>query len=378
MANKSTAPTFENLFEGMDVSPDFQSKLKQVFDNAVTKKIQECNMSSAPKSDDDEELEEGNEITALSDEENMNEAETPETADAEPEALANDLEIRKILNALRINPAAFARSLSGTISDVEGNPVAGAAFAALMEILQAIADDPTIANRLAAYLKKKSNDSEADPTMEEDVDSIPGTVEDDLNEIDLMGMDEELVESVDQYLTYVAESWVADNQLALEEGIKTELTESFLIGLKNLFVEHNINVPEQADVMDSLVAKVATLEEQAKVSEVTYKNKLNEETEKVIRFKNKLNVQVASKIFEKVCADSKLSLTQKEKFKTLTESIQFSDEKAYQAKLQNLVSNVETDKKTKVRLTEESLQTNEKLDPVMSVYAKAITNNSKF
>jgi hypothetical protein len=334
---------------------------------------------------EDEDMDESMEIKESDEDEDesmdLKEAEGDEpSAPVNPEELANDLEMRKILNALKINPTAFARSLSASIADVEGNPVAGSSFEAILEILKAVADNPTIASRIAADLKNSRN-SEVAPKTE----GVDGTEEDDKNDIELMGMDENLIESVNQYLTYVAESWVEDNQLAVEQGLKTEITESFLAGLKNLFVEHNINVPEETAVVDALVAKVATLEEAVKTTTETMTKKLNEEAARAIRFKKKLNEQVATNIVDSVSYASKLSLTQKEKFKTLAESVEFTDEKTYREKLSKLVETVGNDKKApKVRLNEESMQTGDESekpltnDPIMSAYAKAISNKSTF
>lgn len=374
MANQTTATTFENLFEGMNLSQDFQSKLKEVFDGAVAQKIQECSVSP-------EEMDEDTSVVV----DDLVEADTSIDSDIDPVTLANDIEMRKILNAFRINPSAFARSLAGAIADVDGNPVADDSLTAILEILSVIADNPSIATRVAADIKKRKDDA-AEPAMEEGLDEdIPDTLEDDLNDIELMGMNEDLIVSVNKYLTYVAESWVEDNKLAIEEGIKTELTESFMAGLKNLFSEHNIQVPEATNIVDSLVSKVATLEEQLKTNGEELKKKLNEETEKTLRFKKKLNVQTSEVIFEKVAVANKLSLTQKEKFKMLTESIEFTDDATYHRKLQNLVTTLESDKKTnKVRLTEDSMQDSNvatnppEIDPVIGMYYKAISVNTKF
>ena len=90
---------------------------------------------------------------------------------------------------------------------------------------------------------------------------------------------QEIVEKVDNYLNYVSEEWVKDNKLAIEKGIRSELTEGFLVGLKDLFTEHYITIPEEkVDVVDDLFGKVEELEKDGfTVEQVTHKTIANKE-----------------------------------------------------------------------------------------------------
>ena len=133
-----------------------------------------------------------------------------------------------------------------------------------------------------------------------------------------------LQERVDTYLEYVADEWIAENQLAVEYGIKEEITESFLNGMKNLFEEHYVSIPEDKyDVLESMVEKLDEMEE-----------KLNEQIEKNINLNKRLSEAVADGIFEQVSEG--LADTQKEKLASLAESVEFESETAYREKLETL------------------------------------------
>jgi len=133
-----------------------------------------------------------------------------------------------------------------------------------------------------------------------------------------------LQERVDTYLEYVADEWIAENQLAVEYGIKEEITESFLTGMKSLFEEHYVSIPEDKyDVLESMVEKLDEME-----------TKLNEQIEKNINLNKRLSEAVADGIFEQVSEG--LADTQKEKLASLAESVEFESETAYREKLETL------------------------------------------
>ena len=133
-----------------------------------------------------------------------------------------------------------------------------------------------------------------------------------------------LAERVDSYLEYVADEWFVENQLAVENGLKEELTESFLGGMKSLFEEHYVTIPEDKyDVLESMVEKLDDME-----------TKLNEQIEKNIGLNKRLGESVANGILESV-ADG-LASTQKEKLATLAESVEFESETEYREKLETL------------------------------------------
>ena len=135
---------------------------------------------------------------------------------------------------------------------------------------------------------------------------------------------EELGQRVDSYLEYVSEEWMAENELAVEHGLKTELTESFLTGMKGLFEEHYVHIPDDKyDVLETMVDKLDDME-----------TKLNEQIERNIGLNKRLSESVADGILESV--SDGLATTQKEKLSSLSESVEFESEDQYREKLEML------------------------------------------
>jgi hypothetical protein len=135
---------------------------------------------------------------------------------------------------------------------------------------------------------------------------------------------EELQERADSYLEYVAEEWMHENQLAITRGIKEELTESFLVNLKDLFEQHYVSMPdEKYDVLENMVTKLDEMED-----------KLNEQIDKNIQLSKRLCEAVADGIFDDVAEG--LAATQKEKLASLSESVEFESETSYREKLETL------------------------------------------
>ena len=133
-----------------------------------------------------------------------------------------------------------------------------------------------------------------------------------------------LNERVDSYLEYVADEWFTENQLAVQSGLKEELTESFMTGLKGLFEEHYVSIPEEKyDVLQSMVEKLDDME-----------SKLNEQIEKNVGLNKRLAESVADGILESV--SDGLASTQKEKLASLSESVEFESEEEYREKLETL------------------------------------------
>ena len=144
----------------------------------------------------------------------------------------------------------------------------------------------------------------------------------------------QLTERVDSYLEYVADEWMQENQLAVERGLKSDMTESFLGGMKSLFEEHYVSIPEEKyDVLESMVEKLDDME-----------TKLNEQIEKNIGLNNRLGESVASGILESV--SDGLAATQKEKLASLSESVEFESEESYREKLETLKESYFTSKST--------------------------------
>ena len=135
---------------------------------------------------------------------------------------------------------------------------------------------------------------------------------------------ESLAERVDSYLEYVSDEWFEENALAIETGLKTEMTESFLEGMKGLFEEHYVSIPEEKyDVLESMVEKLDDME-----------TKLNEQIEKNIALNGRLSESVADGILDEVSEG--LASTQKEKLASLSESVEFESEESYREKLETL------------------------------------------
>ena len=165
---------------------------------------------------------------------------------------------------------------------------------------------------------------------------------------EVKGIKAELQERLDSYLEYVADEWVGENQLAVEHGLKTEMTESFLEGMKKLFEDHYVTIPEEKyDVIENMVDKLDDME-----------SKLNEQIEKNVALNKRLAESTADVIFAEVTEG--LAQTQKDKLATLVENVDFESENGYREKIETLKesyfptkgSNTQTSKSE--NLTEES------------------------
>ena len=133
-----------------------------------------------------------------------------------------------------------------------------------------------------------------------------------------------LVERVDSYLEYVADEWLKDNKLSVEHGLKSEMTESFLSGMKQLFEEHYVSIPEDKyDVVENMVDKLDEME-----------TKLNEQIERNVGLNKRLAESTADVIVSEVSEG--LAATQKEKLASLAESVEFKSEESYREKLETL------------------------------------------
>ena len=180
-----------------------------------------------------------------------------------------------------------------------------------------------------------------------------------------------LVERVDAYLEYVADEWVAENALAIEAGLKTEMTESFLQGMKGLFEDHYVSIPEEKyDVIESMVDKLDEMEE-----------KLNEQIEKNIALNNRLAESVADVIFADVAEG--LALSQKDKLASLAENVEFDSEANYREKLVTLresyfPSNTGTQKEVTENLSEEVDYSNaSQVSGAMERYLSVLSRTTK-
>lgn len=181
----------------------------------------------------------------------------------------------------------------------------------------------------------------------------------------------ELTEQINGFLSYVVENWMKENELAIEHGIRAELTEEFISGLRNLFTEHYIDIPaEKVDVVDELATKVEELT-----------GKLNEEVAKGIELQSKLNEAKKEEVLKSVCEG--LTQTQAEKVRTLAESVDFTAEGDYSQKVTTIRENYfpaeqpkKLDTKVLVEASEPLAQEDKKspaVDPEVNAVAKAIS-----
>jgi len=180
---------------------------------------------------------------------------------------------------------------------------------------------------------------------------------------------EGIVEQVDGYLGYIAEQWIANNEIALERGMKSEILESFVTGMKSLFEEHYIDVPEERfDVLGEMEQKLEDLEA-----------KLNEQVASNIELSKSLAEAKRLEIVKTVSEG--LTDTETEKFNALVEELTYEDAASYETKVKTIRENYFTTKATAVssvvsdapveNLTEE---VKPKLDPLMSAYLSALNN----
>ena len=134
----------------------------------------------------------------------------------------------------------------------------------------------------------------------------------------------ELTEKVDNYLNYVVEEWMKENELAIERGLKGEIAEDFISGLKQLFEDHYVDIPdEKYDVLEAQSDKITELE-----------NKLNESMEKIVTLNNKASSLIREQVISESTSD--LADTEIEKFKSLTDDVEFTNEESFREKLDTL------------------------------------------
>ena len=199
------------------------------------------------------------------------------------------------------------------------------------------------------------------------VDEMEQEYQSELQE-EIVSFRDELTDKVDGYLNYVVEEWMKENELALESSLRSEITEEFMGGLKDLFKEHYIEVPdEKVDIVENMFDKVEDLEGQ-----------LNDKVQDNIKLKSELNEYRKNKILEEVCDD--LADTQSEKMKTLVEGVSYEDDsESFEEKVKTIKENYfpETIKQDdNVEQLDSSSEVSEKSEPkmnhIMEAYSKAI------
>ena len=187
---------------------------------------------------------------------------------------------------------------------------------------------------------------------------------------ELVAIKEELTDRVDAYLEYVADEWVSENALAVEAGLKTEMTESFLAGMKGLFEDHYVTIPEDRyDVLNTMVEKLDEME-----------GKLNEQIQRNVALNQRLAESVADVIFSDVCEG--LALSQKDKLASLAENVEFDGENNYREKLVTLresyfPSNAGTQRNHSENLSESTESVYQPVSGLMESYLQTLNRVSK-
>jgi hypothetical protein len=181
-----------------------------------------------------------------------------------------------------------------------------------------------------------------------------------------------LSEQIDNYLNYVVEKWMEENELAIESSLRTEITEEFIEGMRNLFAENYIEIPEEKlDVLEDLANRVEELS-----------TKLDESINNNIELSKTVKDYAKTSIFAKVAEG--LTVTQKEKFSTLAEGVEFADEDSYAKKLQIVKENYFKDNIVISSITESEVDSAEeqpadkpKLSGPVAGYVQAISRSVK-
>ena len=175
----------------------------------------------------------------------------------------------------------------------------------------------------------------------------------------------ELTEKVDSYLDYVVKEWMQENELAIDRGLKGEIAEDFITGLKALFEEHYIDVPdEKYDILEGQAQKIEELE-----------SKLNETIDKMTAMNKEKSTLVREQVIAKVSTD--LAETEKEKFEGLVEDVEFADEESFTAKLNTLKESY-FPKTVATKTLEEEVETDKQevdVSGAMAAYMSAITKS---
>jgi len=183
---------------------------------------------------------------------------------------------------------------------------------------------------------------------------------------------EDLATKVDDYLNYMAEEWVKENKIAIEKGLRAEIVEDFIAGLKDLFTEHYIDIPEEkVDVVEELTTRVEELQ-----------NSLNEQIKAAVQMKKEMNEHKKFEAIQTVCEG--LTQTQVEKLKQLAESVEFTTEEEFTGKLETLKESYfkATVKSAESSSLNEEIEIEEEKKPastdsMMNMYAQTISKTLK-
>ena len=252
-----------------------------------------------------------------------------------------------------------------TKQTMQANP--GATFQSYGEDVDAILQGENLSEEFkerAATIFEAAVLSRVEPIVEEIENQLIEEFE-----IAVETIKEEMASKLDDYLNYMSEEWMKENELAIESGLRAELAESFISSLRDVFVEHYIDVPEdKVDIVEELSAKLEEAE-----------SALNEEINRGIELQKELNEQKKIEAIYTACEG--LTQTQVEKMKSLAENVEFTTEEDFATKLTTLKeSYFKADVKVADKLAldeevdiEEDKKTTKSIDPSMDVYTKAIS-----
>jgi hypothetical protein len=238
--------------------------------------------------------------------------------------------------------AKFKSAFVAAFRDLANNKMAAPAVEFLSNLMNVIATDSTLATRVASDIRKQEK-AAAKAEMEEQVS-----------------------QQIDKYLSYVAEQWAEENKLALENGIKVQLAESFLKKFDELYAQFNFKSVPERDMVVEMTQKVVEAE-----------NRLNEEVEKNATLLEKMNKQKKDNLINE--ATKGLTATQVEKFKKLVENVTFENASSFEQKLQTIKETAFTKEVLKSDTTlDEEATPQLPSNPRMDKYVDAISKNLKF
>jgi hypothetical protein len=268
-------------------------------------------------------------------------------------------------NASNASSANVSAKMKQEEEEVEGEVIVEDKLDLTADINAMFADDSTISEEFKSKVSTifEARVSDRVTQIQEEIETrYAGMLEEAVESVKV-----DLTEKVDDYLSYVVEQWMEENQIAIESGLRAELTEDFIGGLRNLFAEHYIDVPaEKVDLVDELAGKVEELE-----------SKLNEEIERGVSYAKALVESRKNEIAREI--GEGLTATQAEKIKSLAEGVEFSTEDEYKSKLETLRENYfpsGTKKATEAQLNEQFEETEEKKvinDPFVAAVSQAIS-----
>ena len=289
------------------------------------------------------------------------------TLQGQPGTTAGRADLTHTAQAPATDYAAIRDRIAGKIAPqmMQANP--GATFQSYGEDIEALMQGENLSEE---FKIKASTIYEA--AVMSRVDQIVEEVEAQLTEqfeIAVEEIKEDLAAKVDDYLNYMVEEWIKENEIAIEKGLRAEVVEEFMTKLRDLFVESYIDIPtEKVDVVEELLTKVEELE-----------SSLNEQINKSVELTKELNEQKKIEAIYTACEG--LSQTQVEKLKSLAENVEFNTEEDFDAKLTTLKeSYFKTEVKAADNLAldeevdiEEEKKVFKSSDPSMDLYAKTIS-----